>query len=230
MNNRVLIKYRGRLIATVLFLFFILALRYSGVGSYLTIENFKIHRRAIIALIDNNYWLSVLLFISAYISVVSLYLPVAAILTIVGGFLFGILPGALYADIGAVIGATIAFFVARYLVGHVFQEKFADRLIAFNHEITQHGTWYLLSIHFIPLVPFFIINTLAGLTKVSWWTFVWTTAVGIIPGSLVYAYAGQQLMTIELAKDVFSPGIIAAFLLMSLFSVGSIFFKRFKSR
>jgi uncharacterized membrane protein YdjX (TVP38/TMEM64 family) len=68
----------------------------------------------------------------------------------------------------------------------------------------------------LPATPTFLINTLAGLTSISLWTFVWTTFVGIIPGSLLYTYAGQKLYTITSLWDIFSVPVILIFVLLAL--------------
>lgn len=227
MKNRVLEKYRTRLIIAAIFLITILVLRFLGVGQYLTLANFKSHRAYIQQIIQNHYWFSVLVYILLYTLVVSLSLPAAAILTIVGGFLFGVFEGAFYANIGATIGASIAFLIIRYALGSFLQEKYADQLATFNKEFNQYGSWYLLGIHLITIIPFFVINTIAGMTQIPFWTFVWTTALGIIPGSLVYTYAGRQLLSIEHIGDIFSPSVLTAFLALMLLSLSAFIYKRF---
>lgn len=230
MKNHFLRKYRGRLIVAAIFFAIIILLRFTGVGESVTLENFKANRLAIQQIINNYYFWSVMLYILIFIVVVSFALPLALVLTIVGGFLFGVIEGAVYANIGGTIGACISFLMVRYLLGDFLQAKFADQLTAFNEEFNRHGALYMLSVHLVPVVPFFIINTVAGLTKMSLWTFFWTTSVGVIPGSLLYTFAGQELMTIQKATDIFSPQVLIAFLLLSAFSLVTFFVRRYSSR
>ncbi len=194
----------------------VLLARFSGIEQYINIAWFKAQRLYLQQMVHTYYAQSVLLYIIVYICSVALSLPIAAILTIVGGFLFGTIQGALYADIGATTGAMIAFLMVRYLVGNVLQKHYSTQLARLNGQIKMHGTSYLLTIHFIAFIPFFLINILAGLTQISLWTFFWTTAMGILPGSLVYAFAGRQLTTIKSVGDIFSFNVILAFIFLAI--------------
>jgi uncharacterized membrane protein YdjX (TVP38/TMEM64 family) len=138
------------------------------------------------------------------------------VLTLSGGFLFGALLGTLYVNAGATTGATLAFLFCRYAAGDWIQEKYLDKLITFNRELSENGYRYLLALRLIPLFPFFLINAGAGLTKIPLRTFVWTTSLGILPGSFVYAFAGKQLGSIESMGDIFSTEILIAFSLLAL--------------
>lgn len=117
----------------------------------------------------------------------------------------------------ATIGAVLAFLFSRYLVGTWIHNKYHEKLSRFNQELTQHGSRYLLTLRFIPLFPFFLINIFAGLTKIPLKTFIWTTSLGIFPGSLVYSFAGSQLTNITSVKDVLSVKILLAFCMLGLF-------------
>ncbi|NJL44164.1 MAG: VTT domain-containing protein [Nitrosarchaeum sp.] len=119
----------------------------------------------------------------------------------------------------ATLGALLAFLAARFVIGSWVQERYAARLVKFNAEMRRSGQRYLLTVRLVPVFPFFLINLLAGLTKIDTWTFVWTTFVGIIPGSAVLAFAGRELGSIERAADLFSPGVMLAFGLLIALSL-----------
>lgn len=74
-----------------------------------------------------------------------------------------------------------------------------------------------------------MINVFAGLTRVPMRTFVWTTSVGIFPGTLIYAYAGQQLRIIKDVGDIFSAKVLGAFLLLAGFAIIPIIVNKVKS-
>lgn len=195
----------------------IILIRITGLSGYLTLENLQTHKNNLQDFVENNYWFSVFSFIAFYIVVAGLSLPGATIMTLGGGFFFGALLAALYVNVGATTGAVLAFLFSRYVAGTWIQNKYQEKLTRFNHEVAQHGSRYLLTLRFIPLFPFFLINIFAGLTKIPVKTFIWTTSVGIFPGSWVYAFAGSQLTTLESMHDIFSYKIIAAFCVLGLF-------------
>lgn len=189
------------------------------VDRYVTLEQLKLHRYYLKQLLHNNYLYVVLAYIGVYALVVLSFLPIAGILTMGGGFLFGTLPGALFTNIGATVGATLSFLLVRHLIGQSIQQRYSLQLAKFNKEIQVYGSSYLLFIHFIAIIPFFFANILAGLTNVSLWTFVWTTSVGIFPGSLIYSFAGQQLNTITSIKDLLSFNVLLVFVLLALLAL-----------
>ncbi len=219
---------KKKVIVFLIFIAGIIALRFSGVGQYITLERIQERSICLQQVVQERYWYSVIMYIFIYILSVTFSLPAASILTVAGGFLFGIVYGALYANIAATIGATIAFLIVRHLIGKTIQKRYSAQLIRFNKEMHHYGTNYLLLVHFIAVIPFFIVNTLAGLTNISTWTFIWTTSAGIMPASLVYAFAGQQLHTIESVKDIFSSNIILAFLLLTIMAIIPTVFRRIR--
>jgi len=206
----------------------IIGLRYSGIDQYINFETIKAHRNNLLDFTHNHALLAVAFFIIAYIVTTSLSLPIAAPLSVLGGFLFSIFPAALYINIGATIGAAITFLLFRYLLGTTVQKKYSEQLAAFNTNIEQYGTLYLLTVRLTPLVPFFLVNILASLTTLSVRTFIWTTSLGIIPGSLVYAYAGKKLGEINALNEIFSFKIIGLFLLLITLSLIALVIKKYK--
>ena len=208
----------------------IIALRYSALSSYFTFESLVLHKDYLHGLVDHYYWFSVLAYILFYIVIVAVSFPAAAILTMLGGFIFGILPTIGYVNIGATIGAIVAFLVSRYLVGTYFQVRYKHRLNSFNNEINSNGHNYLLTLRLIPIFPFFLINIFSGLTHIPLYTFVWTTALGIIPGTFIFAFAGNQLDSIESSKDILSFNIMLVFLALALLAIAPVIYKKLRNR
>ncbi len=192
---------------------------YLFLADYVTFTALKSYQHTLHAYVKEHYVLSVFLYIISYTVVAALSLPVAVLFTLLGGSLFGALWGTLYAVVGATAGATIAFLMVRYVVGELVQERYKERLLAFNKELEVKGIFYLLSLRFFAVIPFFVINIVAGLTNISLRTFVLTTLVGILPGAFVYAYAGQTLALLESPKDILSVNIIIAFVLLGLLAL-----------
>jgi uncharacterized membrane protein YdjX (TVP38/TMEM64 family) len=203
---------------------------YFDLGRYLSLDGLKANRDDLLVFTDSHYSTAVVLFIVAYCLVVGLSLPGGAIMTLAGGFLFGSVWGTLYVNVGATVGATVAFLVARYLLRDWVERKFGSRLGAIQEGFAKNAFSYLMTLRLIPLFPFFLVNMVSGLTRVSVGTYVAATSLGIIPGSFVFAYAGRQLGTINSLKEIVSPNVLMAFTLLGLLALVPILYKKFSGR
>lgn len=203
---------------------------YFDLGRFLSLESLKANRDHLLAFTEDNYTAAVGLFILLYIAVTGLSLPGATILTLAGGFVFGAVPATLYVNIGATTGATLAFLAARYVLRDWVEQKFGKWLEPLQQGFAKNAFSYLLTLRLIPLFPFFVVNLVSGLTRVSVGTYVAATALGIIPGSFVYAYAGRQLGTINSLKEIASPQVLGAFVLLGAFALAPILYKKLSAR
>lgn len=198
----------------------ILVAWYFGLHNYFTLASLRENRVYFEQAVQKNYWQSVLLFMLIYTAVIALFIPGVPPLSIVGGFLFGTVPGLIYAVVGAVSGAIISFLLIRYVLSNIIRDKYAQKLQQFNQKIAAHGAAnYLLMMQLSNVVPYSIIGTLAALANVPTFTFFWTTLVGSLPGLVLYSFAGRQLSSLESIKDIFSPSIIIMFALLALLSM-----------
>ncbi len=195
-------KQTSRLIVVLLVVGGIIALRMSPAGQVLTFENLKREQAGLLLWVEQHAFLSVTAFILLYIGVTALSIPGATILTMAGASIFGVLPTVLYVNGAATAGAFLAFLAARHLLGSWIQSKYGSQLASFNTEVRKNGARYLLGLRLLPVFPFFLINLLAGITTISPATFLWTTAVGIVPGTLLYAFAGSELSRLGSPADI----------------------------
>ena len=124
----------------------------------------------------------------------------------------------------------LAFLVARYLLRDWVERKFGSRLGAIQEGFAKNAFSYLMTLRLIPLFPFFLVNMVSGLTRVSIGTYVVATSLGIIPGSFVFAYAGRQLGTINSLKEIVSPNVLMAFMLLGLLALVPILYKKIAGR
>ena len=200
---------------------------YLDLGKFLSLTALKENRDSLLAFTDANFAAAVAIFIGTYILVTGLSLPGAVILTLAGGFVFGAGWETLFINLGATTGATLAFLTARYVLRDAVEQKFGARLGPFQEGFAKNAFNYLLTLRLIPLFPFFMVNLVSGLTRVSVGIYVAATAIGIIPGSFVYAYAGRQLGTINSLKEIASPNVIGAFVLLGLLALVPVLYKRF---
>ena len=162
----------------------------------LSFDNLARHRTALLALRDAHYALTSLAFIALYTLVVVISVPGAIILTLSGGFLFGLFPGVVYNVVAATLGAAVLFLAARTGFGHDIAARIEARGGAGARLQTalKHNEWsVLLTMRLIPVVPFFIANLIPAFVGVRLSTFVITTFLGIIPAGLIYTALGAGL-------------------------------------
>jgi len=221
---------KKKIIILIVFVLIIASIRFFNLDTYFTFENLKAQKEVLTNFANANYIYSIIIFVSLYITAVAFMLPIATVLTLSGGFLFGSLFGIIYVNIGATLGAVLAFLFARYLIGDKVQAKYKKQLSKFNKELETNKYQYLFSLRFLPVFPFFLVNFLCGVTKLDLKTFTITTALGILPGSFVYTYAGSQLASINSIKDIFSKNILYAFVLLGLITLMPVIIKKIKGQ
>jgi uncharacterized membrane protein YdjX (TVP38/TMEM64 family) len=220
----------GKIAIAVVIVLAIGAFFYFDLGQFLSLAALKDNRNHLLAFTEANYIGAAALFILCYVVVAGLSLPGATILTLAGGFLFGSVFGTLLVNLGATSGATLAFLAARYLLRDWVEQKFGKWLDPLQQGFAKNAFNYLITLRLIPLVPFFVINLVSGLTRMNVGTYMVATSLGIIPGSFVYAYAGRQLGTINSLKEIASPNVIAAFILLGFLALVPIGYKKFTEK
>jgi len=188
-----------------------------GGQRYLSFDNIKAQQDSIQALFGAHPWTTALVFFLAYVAVTGLSLPGAALMTLIGGAIFGLLWGTVIVSFASSVGATLAFVVSRFLLRDWVQARFGRQLRAINQGVAREGGFYLFTLRLIPAVPFFVINLAMGLTPLRTWTFYWVSQLGMLAGTVVYVNAGTQLAAIETPAGILSPGLIGAFVLLGLF-------------
>ncbi|MFL0796325.1 MAG: FAD-dependent oxidoreductase [Cellvibrionaceae bacterium] len=154
-----------------------------------------------------------------YILVTGLSLPGAAIMTLVGGAVFGFGWGLLLVSFASSLGATLAMLVSRFLLRDWVEARFGSFLNTVNAGIKRDGAFYLFTLRLIPVIPFFVINLVFGLTRISPWRFYWVSQLGMLAGTIVYVNAGAQLGAVEelSLSGIMTPGLLSAFVLLAIF-------------
>jgi dihydrolipoamide dehydrogenase len=156
-------------------------------------------------------------FFAIYVAVTALSLPGAAILTLLGGAVFGLWVGVLVVSFASSLGATLAMLVSRYLLRDTVKSRFAKALADVDRGVEREGAFYLFTLRLVPLFPFFVINLLMGLTRMRAATFYGVSQLGMLAGTIVYVNAGTQLAQISSLKGILSPGLIVSFVLLGIF-------------
>lgn len=195
----------------------VIGLKLMNAGDYLTLSYIKESQLRFQELYREQGLAVIAAYAGIYILVTSLSLPGAAVMTLAGGALFGLVTGTLVISFASTIGATIACFISRFILRDWVQGKFGDRLKTINEGIEREGAFYLFTLRLIPVFPFWLINLLMGLTKMPLKTFYWVSQAGMLAATIVFVNAGRELGKIESLSGILSPSLIISFVLLGLF-------------
>ena len=204
------------------------------IDRYLTLDALRDNRAALLAFVEANRLLAASGFLLAYAAVVALSVPGATIMTLTGGFLFGIPLGASLTVIGATLGATLLFLITRSAAGDFLRHRAGPFLGRMSEGFSKDAFNYLLFLRLVPAFPFWAVNLAPALLGMRLVPFVVATALGIIPGTAVYTAFGASLGHVFDAgvqadlKAVFSPTLIAALVGLGLLALFPIVLKRFR--
>jgi uncharacterized membrane protein YdjX (TVP38/TMEM64 family) len=171
-----------------------MALGYAlGLHKYFTLQAIAENRASLENFTRDNSLLASAIFFAAYVGVVALSFPGAAILTILGGFLFGWLWGGTLTVFAATLGATIIFQIARSAIGASLAKRAGPFLAKLKDGFETDAFNYLLFLRLVPAFPFWLVNIAPALSNVSLRTFSLATLLGIIPGTFAFSFVGEGL-------------------------------------
>ena len=166
---------------------------------YLSYETLRNNHESLVNFKNENYWVTVIIFIISYITLVTFALPGSPIASLTGGFLFGLAFGTFLNVTAAATGATLIFLAAK----NGFGNKLTQRIDAsegsirkIRDGIKRDEISYLFLIRLIPIIPFAVANLVPALFGVSLRNFFFTTYIGIIPGGIVFTWLGSGLSEI----------------------------------
>ena len=196
---------------------FIVAFFVFDLGRFFSLSYLKQSQDGFAQLYAQNPALVMGAFFAIYVAVTALSFPGAAVLTLAGGAIFGLVAGLIVVSFASTMGATLAFLVSRFVLRDSIQSKFGARLADINKGVEKEGAFYLFTLRLVPLVPFFVVNLLMGLTKMKTLTFYWVSQLGMLLGTAVYVNAGTQLAKIDSLKGILSPGLLGSFVLLGIF-------------
>ncbi len=160
---------------------------------YLSFQSIVEHEAMLHDFVGQNLAAALALYFAAYVLVVALSLPGAAVLSILGGFIFGWALSGTLTIFAATLGAVAVFKIVQTSLGAAIAERAGPFVQKLSRGFEQDGFNYLLFLRLVPAFPFFAINAVAGLTKMSLRTFALATLIGIIPGSYAFAWLGRGL-------------------------------------
>jgi uncharacterized membrane protein YdjX (TVP38/TMEM64 family) len=208
----------------------------TGLDRYLTLDALRDNRAILLDFVERHRFIASLGFVLAYASVVALSLSGATLMTLAGGFLFGVGIGSTLTVIGATLGATILFLVARTALGDMLKQRAGPFLARMADGFNKDAFNYLLFLRLVPVFPFWVVNLVPALLGMRLIPFVVATGLGIIPGTIVYAAFGAGLGNVFDAgkevdiKIVLNPTLLAALIGLGLLALLPVAVKRIRER
>lgn len=185
-------------------------------SSLLSLDSLKQYSEQLQSFYHASPLTTTVVFFSVYVLAVALSIPAASLLTLLAGFLFPFLVGLAVVSFASTIGCSLAFLFSRYFFRDWIQQRFKQSYERIDREFEKQGTEYLLALRLVPLFPFFVINAVMGLTRISLPRYFIVSQLGMLPGTAVYVYAGQQLGNIRSMSDILTPGLWFSFLLLGM--------------
>ena len=208
---------RSKLLLVLAVLAFVAAFFFFDGGQYLSLGYLKSRQAELAGLYESHPWQVAGLFFCIYVLVTALSLPGAVIMTLAAGAIFGLTTGTLLVSFASSLGATLAFLASRYVLRDSVQARFGARLADINKGVEKEGAFYLFTLRLVPLVPFFVINLLMGLTRMKVGVFYLVSQLGMLAGTVVYVNAGTQLARIDSLRGILSPALLGSFVLLGVF-------------
>jgi len=195
------------LIATVIILYFT-----GGGDRYLSISLYQ-------SLFDRSPVATAAIFFTLFLIGTASSLPVTGVMIVVSGIVFGYLTGFLISLFASTLGGTLALLSVRVFFHDFIQRRFSAQIDVVNRGVEKEGALYLFSLRLIPVIPFWLLNLLVGLTSMRTPVFMLATLFGMVPITLILAYFGSQLSGIESFSmaAIFTPGLMLSLGLLAIF-------------
>ena len=189
----------------------------TGLRHEFSLHALQAHRHAFEAYRDAHPGVLEAGFFGVYVISAAASLPIAALLTLMAGAVFGLFEGTVLVSFASTLGATLAFLAAKYLFRDLVARRFSERWRTIDRGIRREGGFYLFSLRLVPLFPFFVVNLAMGLTSMPVRTFYWVSQIAMLPATLVYVNAGTQLAHLHGLAGILAPGTAISLALLGVF-------------
>lgn len=176
---------------------------------YFSLDTLRDNREALKAWVAGSPFLALGAFIILYAAAVAISFPGASILTVFGGFLFGLATGVPAIVFAATLGAVIVYFAAKTAAGDFFRERAKGFFAQMEKGFRENELSYMFLLRLAPVFPFWAVNIGAGALGVSLRNYIIGTFFGIVPGSFVYASIGNAAgAAFDAGENVSLSGIL----------------------
>jgi uncharacterized membrane protein YdjX (TVP38/TMEM64 family) len=209
---------------------------YFRLYTYLSFHSLEIYHRVLQSEVAKNFLLAALVFGLVYAVLTAISAPGVVFLTIFGGFLFGAIWGTLLVAFSATIGAAVIFLAARTALRDFLYKKSGKWFKKISAGFHDNAVSYMFFLRLVPLFPFFVVNIVPAFLEIDFITFVWTTFLGILPGTFVYIMLGRGIGVVFAQGKtpdlgiIFKPAILIPIVGLAVLALVPIMFKRIKKR
>ena len=208
----------------------------TGLNDYATFDTLKENRETLLAFVRDYFVIAILIYVIGYAFLTAASVPIASLVTIAGGFLFGSYLGTFLTVLAATIGATVLFLLARTAFGEALQERVGPYIRRMEEGFQEDQVNYMLFLRLVPVFPFWVVNLAPAFLGVSTRVFAITTFIGIIPGTAVFTIVGSGLGSVFDRGESFSidsvltPEILAALAGLGILALVPIVVKKLRKR
>jgi uncharacterized membrane protein YdjX (TVP38/TMEM64 family) len=204
----------------------------TGLYQYLSFDTLRIYHQDLQEVLVDHLILALLVYSLLYMTTVALSLPVATFMTLLGGFLFGLMLGTVTVVISATLGGTIVFLAMRSASESYVNEKAGPWIKKMQKGFKENAFSYLLTLRLVPLFPFVAVNIAAAVMQIPLRIFILGTFIGIMPGSFVYVSIGNGLKDVILEPNfspqiILEPHILIGLIGLGVLSLLPVFYKRY---
>jgi uncharacterized membrane protein YdjX (TVP38/TMEM64 family) len=202
------------------------AILYCQFGGELTLAALVERERELRDMQREHFALLAMAAFALYVVVAALSIPVATVLSVLYGWLFGFWRALVLVSFASTLGATIAFLLCRYLFRDWVQQQFAAQLARVDAAARREGAYYLFTLRLIPYVPFWLVNLLMGLTPMRTRTFWWVSQLGMLPATALWIGVGASVTNLaEISEQglgaVVTPQLLALLTLLGVFPLAA---------
>lgn len=193
-----------------------------GGPQYASFEAIKDSREALLDYKQRHFWLALGGALLVFTGSTAFSLPIATILSLAAGLLFGRWLGTAVIVVAGTLGATLLLLAARYVFIDFFKRLAARHLERFDQGFRRSAFLYVVFLRVVPLFPFWLVNLVSAFTKISLPVYVAATAIGMVPISFVWATLGESLQHIDSLRDAVSATTIIALTMLGVLGLAAI--------
>ncbi|MFE1601901.1 TVP38/TMEM64 family protein [Methylobacterium sp. ID0610] len=181
-----------------------------GAAQWFSLDRLLASRAWALGVVEEDRLRAMALASGLYIGIVVVSVPVSVFMTMLCGFLFGTVPGALLAISSSTTGAVIVFSIGRTAAGEWLLRNTGKRLNRLAAGFRRDAFSYVLFLRLLPLFPFWMTNLGPAIFGVPLRTFALATLIGISPGGFIYAATGARIEAVVAAHQDARAACLAA--------------------